>query len=230
MVRYSKLAFRLLVKLYDCDLTFTPMILADSFYNSEQAPTFLNISMLSHFEIDSQARLGEFTTHPTDSPTIVQFAANQVHHFAGCAELVAGHARGIDLNCGCPQRWAVKEGIGACLIDKPEFVADVVRQTRAKISDPTFSVSVKIRVHSDIRKTVELCRKLESAGVSFLTVHGRTIKQKSTEAEPVDLEAIRTIRESVQIRGVESKSLEVGKSLKIGKNRIKSEKSEFIFY
>ena len=46
---------------------------------------------------------------------------------------------------------------------------------------------------------MELCRKLESAGVSFLTVHGRTIKQKSTEAEPVDLEAIRTIRESVQI-------------------------------
>ena len=34
---------------------------------------------------------------------------------------------------------------------------------------------------------------------------------------------------SVKTRGVESKSLEVGKSLKIGKNRIKSEKSEFIF-
>ena len=49
------------------------------------------------------------------------------------------------------------------------------------------------------RKTVELCRKLEAAGVSFLTVHGRTIKQKSTEAEPVDFEAIRTIRESVQL-------------------------------
>ena len=76
-VRYSKLAFRLLVKLYDCDLTFTPMILADSFYNSEQAQTF-KISLLSHFEIYPQARSGEFTTHPTDSPTIVQFAANQV--------------------------------------------------------------------------------------------------------------------------------------------------------
>ena len=35
-VRYSKLAFRLLVRLYDCDLTYTPMILADSFYNSQQ--------------------------------------------------------------------------------------------------------------------------------------------------------------------------------------------------
>ena len=34
----------------------------------------------------------------------------------------------------------------------------------------------------------------------------------------------------IMIRPVESKSLNVGKSLKIGKNRIKSEKSEFIFY
>ena len=71
----------------------------------------------------------------------------------------------------------MKEGIGACLIDKPEFIADVVRQnipmqftddvghrssdedyviakvrqTRARISDTSFSVSVKIRVHSDIK-------------------------------------------------------------------------------
>ena len=36
--------------------------------------------------------------------------------------------------------------------------------------------------------------------------------------------------ECVLHRVVESKSLKVGKSLKIGKNRIKSEKSEFIFY
>ena len=49
------------------------------------------------------------------------------------------------------------------------------------------------------RKTVDLCRKVEAAGISFLSVHGRTIKQKSTEAEPVDLEAIKTIRQSVQL-------------------------------
>ena len=49
------------------------------------------------------------------------------------------------------------------------------------------------------RKTVDLCRKVEAAGVSFMSVHGRTIKQKSTEAEPVDLEAIKTIRQSVQL-------------------------------
>ena len=36
--------------------------------------------------------------------------------------------------------------------------------------------------------------------------------------------------EGVRPRVVESKSLKVGKSLKIGKNWIKSEKLEFIFY
>ena len=36
--------------------------------------------------------------------------------------------------------------------------------------------------------------------------------------------------ERIEIRAVESKSLKVGKSLKIGKNRIKSEKSDLISY
>ena len=37
MVRYSKLAFRNLVRLYDVDVAFSPMILADSFYQSQAA-------------------------------------------------------------------------------------------------------------------------------------------------------------------------------------------------
>ena len=40
---------------------------------------------------------------PIFSPCLFWDLYFQVHHFAGCAELVAGHARGIDLNCGCPQ-------------------------------------------------------------------------------------------------------------------------------
>ena len=37
MVRYSKLAFRNLVRLYGCDLTFSQMIMADSFFMSQKA-------------------------------------------------------------------------------------------------------------------------------------------------------------------------------------------------
>ena len=46
------------------------------------------------------------------------------------------------------------------------------------------------------RQTVEFCRQLESAGVSFITVHGRT---KSQRCEPVDLEAVRLIKESLSV-------------------------------
>lgn len=119
MVRYSKVAFRNLVRHYDCDLAFSPMILADSFYSSQKA------------------RDNEFITSPDDSPLIVQFAANQAHHFSESAALVSEYCNGVDLNCGCPQRWAIQEGIGACLINKPEFVSEVVKETRRKIR-PTF--------------------------------------------------------------------------------------------
>jgi len=178
MVRYSKLAFRNLVRLYGCDLAFSPMIMADSFFMSQKA------------------RDNELTTNAQDKPMIVQLAANKAHYFAGSAELVAGHCSGVDLNCGCPQRWAQKEGIGACLINKPEFVCDVVKQTRARVSDPSFSVSVKIRIHDDVSRTVDLCRQMERAGASFITVHGRTREQRG---HPVNLAAIREIKQSVTV-------------------------------
>ena len=51
----------------------------------------------------------------------------------------------------CMFRWAMQEGYGACLIDKPELIADMVKQTRNRITVNPFTVSVKIRVHEDIR-------------------------------------------------------------------------------
>ena len=34
----------------------------------------------------------------------------------------------MDLNCGCPQKWAIHEHIGAYLMDYPELVRDMVKQ------------------------------------------------------------------------------------------------------
>ena len=178
MVRYSKLPFRMLVRLYDCDLAYTPMIMADSFSSS------------------AIARDNEFTTNTDDRPLIVQFAANKVDDFVTSSELVSNYCDGVDLNCGCPQRWAQQEGIGACLINKPDYISDLIKQTRNRICRGDFSVSIKIRIHSDIQRTVDLCRQVEAAGVTFLTVHGRRKDQRS---EPVNLDAIKTIKQSLQI-------------------------------
>jgi tRNA-dihydrouridine synthase 4 len=106
------------------------------------------------------------------------------------------HANGVDLNCGCPQRWAIAEGYGCHLINNAELVADMVSQARARLSDPDFTVSVKIRVRDNLAETVELCRRAEHAGVSFISVHGRTRQQR---CEPVNLDAIRLAKDCVQV-------------------------------
>lgn len=199
MVRYSKLPFRLLVREFGCDLAFSPMIMAESFAVSEKA------------------RLNEFTTNKNDRPLIVQFASNEVGQFVESAKIVSNSCDGVDLNCGCPQGWALKEGIGASLIDKPDFVSDLVRQTRNQTRDDLL-VSVKIRIHSDYKKTIELCRQVEKAGVHFISVHGRT---KSQRSHPVNFEAIKNIKQSVQVPVVANgdiKTLDDVKSVKEATN------------
>lgn len=102
---------------------------------------------------------------------------------------------GVDLNCGCPQRWAMQEGYGADLLRKPELVKDLVYQVRNRIPRP-FTVSAKIRLLKDIRQTVALCQTLEKAGASFLTIHARTPEMRN---EPIDLNNFKLLRDHVQL-------------------------------
>ncbi|KAF7665109.1 hypothetical protein LDENG_00155000 [Lucifuga dentata] len=178
MVRYSKLAFRSLVRKYNCDICFTPMIVAADFLQSVKA------------------RDSEFTTSQSDRPLIVQFAAHDAQTLADAACVVAPFSDGVDLNCGCPQRWAMSAGYGACLINKPELVKDMVQHVRNQVDNPNYTASIKIRIHKDLRRTVDLCQKAELAGVSWITVHGRTADEHH---QPVHYDAIKTIKDSVSI-------------------------------
>ncbi|GAB6026818.1 hypothetical protein CHUAL_013423 [Chamberlinius hualienensis] len=179
MVRNSKLPFRLLVRKFGCDIAFTPMIVAKAILSCEQA------------------RNNEFVTNEDDRPLIVQFAANTPEEFAGASEVVAKYCDGVDLNCGCPQRWANEEGYGTCLMNQPQLISDLVKQTRNRLplSEDDFTVSVKCRVFSSEKKTVDFVQQIERAGVSWISVHGRT---KDQRREPVNLDIIKTIVQSVQ--------------------------------
>ncbi|ORX45289.1 FMN-linked oxidoreductase [Hesseltinella vesiculosa] len=176
MVRYSKLPFRELLRKYEVDIVYTPMMLADVFKNS-------------HFARDS-----DFSTNDRDDPVVVQFAANNGADLADAAEIVSPFAGAIDLNCGCPQRWAIQEKIGSFLMSDPERVRDMIRTVKGRVDIPC---SIKIRVHPDLRKTYEFVKRAEAVGVDFLTVHGRTRSQKSTE--PVNFEGIKLVKESIQV-------------------------------
>jgi tRNA-dihydrouridine synthase 4 len=152
MVRYTKLQFRELIRKYACDVTYTPMIMADSFTQS------------------ARARQVEFATKETDRPLVVQFAAHTADEFATAAQFVRHCADGVELNCGCPQRWAIQEGVGAALVERNELVCEMVREARRRLQyDKEFTVAIKIRLHTDIRRTVDLVRMASAAlkGVLF---------------------------------------------------------------
>lgn len=187
MVRYSKLPFRLLLLDYNVDVSYTPMILAHEFIRNEVA------------------RGSDFTTSPLErQPSadgrphalIAQFASSEPTEFARAAEMIAPWVDGVDLNCGCPQSWAIKEGIGCSLMENADLAANMVRAAKARLQ-PSKSVSVKIRIHKDLDRTLRWIETLERAGVDYITVHGRMRSQRSSM--PPDYEAIRRLKQHVGV-------------------------------
>lgn len=181
MVRYSRLEFRSLVRKYGAELTFSPMTIANSFCRSERC------------------RQHEFTTNVDDTPLIVQFAANSNTDFLNATKMVQNYADGVDLNCGCPQNWAMQDGYGSYLLKKPEVIEDMVKTVKRNVPS-TFSVSIKIRLlNKDLSNTIDFCRKMESLNPTFITIHGRTPNEKSTSEFPVNIEALAQIKKSLRI-------------------------------
>ncbi|KAI5466630.1 hypothetical protein BGZ63DRAFT_418397 [Mariannaea sp. PMI_226] len=190
MVRYGKLAFRQTVHKYGVDLCWTPMILA------------------KEFNRNGFARDSDFTVSrtPNQPATIVQFASNVPQELARASALVAPSANGVDINCGCPQSWACAEKLGAALMGHREIVRDMVVETRQKLerdgwhvglekdilSTKGRSVSVKIRIHDDLRKTMDFLDTVighpQNRLVDWITIHPRT--RSTPSSTPIRTEAL----------------------------------------
>lgn len=106
------------------------------------------------------------STYPSSQPpTILQFGANSPQELARASRLAAPDVNGVDLNCGCPQSWACAETLGAALMNQRELVRELVLETRKGLREDGWdvgmdehvesgkgrSVSVKIRIHDDLR-------------------------------------------------------------------------------
>jgi tRNA-dihydrouridine synthase 4 len=178
MVRYSKLPFRELVRNFNTDIVYTPMILAREFVRNDIA------------------RISDFTTNEKDRSVIVQVGANNVEDLMKFVEMIHPYVDGIGLNCGCPIKEQVREGIGAALMSQPDLVASMVRAVKAKYGDKV-CLETKIRIHANIQETLDFVKKVEASGVDFITVHGRTKNTRSSI--PANFEAIKKVKEMVSI-------------------------------
>ena len=110
------------------------------------------------------------------------------------AESAAGYgAKVIDITYGCPARVVCGKACGSAIMREPELAQAIMRSVVGAVASGGVPVTVKMRSGWDeaSKNAVELAQMAEDAGVSALTVHGRTRAQRFTGAvNPKDIAAV----------------------------------------
>lgn len=129
-------------------------------------------------------------------PISYQIFGSDVETMAFSAKYVSEFADIIDINMGCPAPKVVKNGDGSKLLldlDKAEEIM------KAVVQNSKVPVTLKIRKGWDKENivAVEVAKIAEKAGISAITVHGRT--RSEFYSGIADLDIIKKVKENVNI-------------------------------
>ena len=171
-------AYRIICKEFGPGLVVTEMASAKAiYYNDKKTKNLIDIE-------------GE------ERPISVQIFGSDVESIKVACEEVSKFADIIDINMGCPAPKVVKNGDGSKLLldlDLVEKVLDVA------VKASSVPVTVKFRSGWDDKNivAVDVAKIAEDAGISMITIHGRTREQFYTGK--ADLDIIKEVKKSVKI-------------------------------
>lgn len=114
---------------------------------------------------------------PAEHPLAVQLGGSSPEELAAAARICADAGyQEVNLNCGCPSDRVQAADFGACLMAKPELVAECVTALRDAVP-AAVTVSVKTRLGIDDLYSYEyfaaFVRRLHDAGCRVFHVHAR---------------------------------------------------------
>jgi len=156
----SDVAFRELARNYGAALTYTEFVSA--------------IAVVRKNEKTQQL----LKKAANEKPSAVQIFGSDVEYMTKAAKILSKKFDIIDINSGCPAVKLIKIGAGAILMKKPKLIGEIISSIKSEIKNP---VTIKIRVGVTTNKNcVEVAKIAEKAGVSAITVHGRTLGQGYT--------------------------------------------------
>ena len=137
-----------------------------------------------------------FSTFPQDRPLIGQICGNDPNVVLKAALKLQESCDAIDLNLGCPQAIAKKGHYGSYLQDEWELIGKIVTTLHENLQIP---VTCKIRIFSDVEKTLRYAKMLQDSGCQMLTVHGRLREQRGLNTGLADWNQIKRIKQELNI-------------------------------
>ncbi|KAH9500906.1 tRNA-dihydrouridine(47) synthase [NAD(P)(+)]-like protein [Bulinus truncatus] len=132
-----------------------------------------------------KAKLSEWSLvkrHPSEDIFGVQLCGSYPDTMTRCAQLLSETSQVdfIDINCGCPIDLICKKGAGSALMSKPGKLEQICRSVKGVIGDMPLTVKLRTGEHDGKNVAHNLIPRLRSAGVSMVTIHGRSKAQRYT--------------------------------------------------
>ncbi|MBQ3008114.1 MAG: tRNA dihydrouridine synthase DusB [Oscillospiraceae bacterium] len=103
----------------------------------------------------------------------------------------------IDINMGCPAPKITGNGAGSALMKNTDLAMQIAKTVVDNANGLPVSVKMRKGWDDNTITCVELAKKVESVGVNFITVHGRTRQQMYHPG--IDMDAIRNVKKAVSI-------------------------------
>ena len=178
MAGITDLPFRLICKEFGPGLVTTEMVSSKAIlYDDSKTKKLMNIE-------------GE------KRPISMQIFGSDVDAMSYAAKYVSDIAEIVDINMGCPAPKVTKNGDGSKLLLDLEKAKQVIE---AVVQSSKVPVTIKIRAGWDKDNIVaeEVAKIAETAGVSAITIHGRT--RDEFYSGKADLEIIKKVKQAVKI-------------------------------
>ncbi len=175
---YTNYPFRRLCKGYGAGLCYTEMVSAKGLkYGSENTKELLYT--------DGQEGL-----------TAAQIFGSEPNTMrAACEHEALAPFPIVDINMGCPVPKIYKNGEGSALLENPRLAEKIVKECVK--SGKIITVKFRIGITEEKLITEEFAKRMEGAGASLITVHGRT--KDKIYAGAVHFEEIARAKRAVQI-------------------------------
>lgn len=178
MAGITDLPFRLICEKYGAGLTCTEMVSSKGiFYNDSKTKLLLNVK-------------GE------QRPVSAQIFGSNIETMKYAAEYVSNIADIVDINFGCPAPKIVKNGDGSKILLDLDLMENIAKSV---VEGSKVPVTAKIRKgwDNDHIVAIEAAKRLERAGVSAITIHGRT--REEYYSGKADWYIIKQVKQNVSI-------------------------------